>query len=248
MTGSKMPRPDDAASPPFKAPPPIFRARCIACWVMAAVAALVVASFLTLDLQWSKFFSLDSMQRMWRFVGELLVPATDPRFLGKLVVASAETLAMSAVGTLLAAIFGLLLALPASRTHAGDRALARAPTRLVLNALRSIPELVWAALLIISAGLGPFAGTLALAMHTTGVLGRLFAEAIENAPPAPAFALRTQGVAEGRCTRPCRRSFRNCFPTRCTGGKTTSAPPPCWAWSAPAAWARCSPSTWACSR
>jgi phosphonate transport system permease protein len=198
MTGSKMPRPDDAASPPFKAPPPIFRARCIACWVMAAVAALVVASFLTLDLQWSKFFSLDSMQRMWRFVGELLVPATDPRFLGKLVVASAETLAMSAVGTLLAAIFGLLLALPASRTHAGDRALARAPTRLVLNALRSIPELVWAALLIISAGLGPFAGTLALAMHTTGVLGRLFAEAIENAPPAPAFALRTQGVAEGR--------------------------------------------------
>jgi phosphonate transport system permease protein len=105
---------------------------------------------------------------------------------------------MSAVGTLLAAVFGLLLALPASRTHARDRALARSPTRLLLNALRSVPELVWAALLIISAGLGPFAGTLALAMHTTGVLGRLFAEAIENAPPGPAFALRAQGVAEGR--------------------------------------------------
>ncbi|MCU0763545.1 MAG: phosphonate ABC transporter, permease protein PhnE, partial [Hydrogenophaga sp.] len=40
----------------------------------------------------------------------------------------------------------------------------------ILNALRSIPELVWAALLLISAGLGPFAGTLALALHTTGVL------------------------------------------------------------------------------
>ena len=74
----------------------------------------------------------------------------------------------------------------------------RAPTRLVLNALRSIPELVWAALLIIAAGLGPFAGTLALAMHTTGVLGRLFAEAVENAPPGPAFALRTRGVGELR--------------------------------------------------
>jgi len=64
----------------------------------------------------------------------------------------------------------------------------------VLNALRSIPELVWAALLLISAGLGPFAGTVALALHTTGVLGRLFAESIENAPAGPAFALRAQGA------------------------------------------------------
>jgi len=197
MTARRPPA-DDAANLPFKAPPPIFQARCLACWVAAAVALLIVASFVTLDLQWGKFFSLESMQRMGRFFGELLVPATDARFMGRLVVASGETLAMSALGTLLAAVFGLLLALPASRTHAGDRALARAPTRLLLNALRSIPELVWAALLIISAGLGPFAGTLALAMHTTGVLGRLFAEAIENAPAAPGFALRTQGVAEGR--------------------------------------------------
>lgn len=189
---------DPAANAPFKAPPPIFHARCIACWIVAGTLALVVASFVTLDLQWARFFSLDAAQRMGRFVGELLVPATDLRFLQKLGVASLETLAMSALGTLLAAVFGLLLALPASRTHAGDRALARAPTRLALNALRSIPELVWAALLIIAAGLGPLAGTLALAMHTTGVLGRLFAEAVENAPPGPAFALRAQGVAEGR--------------------------------------------------
>jgi len=53
---------------------------------------------------------------------------------------------------------------------------------LLLNALGSVPELVWASLLLIAAGLGPFAGTLALAAHTAGVLGRLFAEAIENAP------------------------------------------------------------------
>jgi phosphonate transport system permease protein len=105
---------------------------------------------------------------------------------------------MSGVGTLLAAIFGLLLAVPASRSHPGARAPWRQPARLLLNALRSIPELVWAALLLISAGLGPLAGTLALAMHTTGVLGRLFAEAIENAPPGPGFALRAQGVGNGR--------------------------------------------------
>ena len=82
--------------------------------------------------------------------------------------------------------------------YSRDAAWLRTPTRLVLNALRSIPELVWAALLLISAGLGPFAGTLALACHTSGVLGRLYAEAIENAPPGPAFALRTQGLGGAR--------------------------------------------------
>lgn len=191
------PRPP-AANETYRVPPPVFDARCRACWFVAGLVALAVASFATLDLQWARFFSADSMGRMARFLGELMSPTADPAFLARLAKASLETLAMSAVGTLLAAAFGLLLAVPASRTHERDRALWRTPTRLVLNVLRSIPELVWAALLLISAGLGPLAGTLALAMHTTGVLGRLFAEAIENAPPGPAFALRVQGVPEGR--------------------------------------------------
>jgi len=101
---------------------------------------------------------------------------------------------MSALGTLLAAVFGLLLALPAARTHAHDRARWRVPTRALLNALRAVPELVWASMLLVAAGLGPMAGTLALALHTTGVLGRLFAETIENDAPAPGFALRAQGA------------------------------------------------------
>jgi phosphonate transport system permease protein len=70
------------------------------------------------------------------------------------------------------------------------------PVRLLLNALRAVPELVWAAMLLVVAGLGPLAGTLALALHTSGVLGRLFAETVENADPGPAFALRCQGVRE----------------------------------------------------
>jgi phosphonate transport system permease protein len=105
---------------------------------------------------------------------------------------------MSVLGTLIAALLGLILALPASKKHSADPARWSQLTRLFLNALRSIPELVWAALLLIAAGLGPFAGTLALGLHTTGVLGRLFAEAIENAPDGPAFALRVRGVDELR--------------------------------------------------
>jgi phosphonate transport system permease protein len=70
----------------------------------------------------------------------------------------------------------------------------RQVARFALNVLRSVPELVWATLMVLAAGLGPFAGTLALALHTTGVLGRLFAEAIENAPPAAETSLREAGA------------------------------------------------------
>jgi phosphonate transport system permease protein len=182
----------------FKLPPPLFDARCKACWFVVGLLVLVVASFWSLDLQWGQFFSLEAAQSMGRFLAEFFPPDTSPEFMKKVALGAWETLAMSALGTVLAAVAGLALALPASRLFEGDTAWGRAPTRLVLNALRSIPELVWAALLLISAGLGPFAGTLALALHTTGVLGRLFAEAIENTPPGPAAALRVQGVGNFR--------------------------------------------------
>ncbi len=187
-----------ATDTPTALPARMFHVRCVSCWLTAAIGALVVASFWSLNLEWATFFSIDAQASMGRFVGEFFPPDLSAPFVRKVLWAAWETLAMSALGTLLAAVFGLVLALPAARTHAGDAARTRTPTRLLLNGLRSVPELVWAALLLIAAGLGPFTGTLALAFHTAGVLGRLFAEAIENAPPGPAFALRTQGVREGR--------------------------------------------------
>ena len=174
------------------------RLRFTAALMALALLLLIVSSFVSLDPQWSKFADNQAAQRMLKFLSELLYPATDSRFLMNTAVAALETLAMSAIGTLLAALTGLLLALPAARGVDMGRAVIRGMARFVLNALRSIPELVWAALLIIAAGLGPFAGTLALALHTAGVLGRLFAEAIENAPAGPALALRAQGVPGGR--------------------------------------------------
>lgn len=71
----------------------------------------------------------------------------------------------------------------------------RTISRFILNLLRSVPELVWATLAVLAVGLGPFAGTLALALHTTGVLGRLFAETLENAPTEPGNALRAGGAS-----------------------------------------------------
>ena len=194
---ARIPSPP-AANEVYRLPPKLFDARCRACWFAVAALALVVASFASLDLRWASFFSPDSVRRMGRFIAEMLALDLEPKFLRKLFSALLETLAMSVVGSLLAVVAGLLLALPASRLYEGDPARWRGPARLLLNVLRSVPELMWAALLLIAAGLGPFAGTLALALHTTGVLGRLFAESLENAAQGPAFALRLRGVPEGR--------------------------------------------------
>ena len=159
--------------------------------VLAIIAALIVASFATLDLQLGELFSAGGIAKMAEFARGFAPPDLSPEFIARVATGAVETLAMSALGSLIAAVLGLLLALPASRVQ---HHWLRQAARLLLNMLRSIPELVWAALLVIAAGLGPFPGTLALAVHTAGVLGRLFADTLENLPPAPAEALRTNGA------------------------------------------------------
>ena len=160
--------------------------------LLLALVALVAASFASLQLEWAAFFTPEAVASGAEFLAGFTPPETSRPFLMKTAAALWETLAMSLVGTLLAVIGGMLLALPAAgRLGQAQRGL----TRVLLNILRSIPELVWAALLLVAAGLGPFAGTLALAAHTSGVLGRLFADALENVEPLPEASLRTNGAA-----------------------------------------------------
>lgn len=158
--------------------------------ILLTIAAFIVASFASLPMAWDQIFSSTAARNSGEFLQGFVPPDMSPTFLRQIAVAAEETLAMSALGTLIAALFGIMLALPAS----GRYGIAlRVFTRTVLNALRSIPELVWASLLLIAAGLGPFAGTLALAAHTTGVLGRLFADAFENGQRLPEATLRING-------------------------------------------------------
>jgi len=162
-----------------------------------AVAGFVVAlAFLLLCIfslsgDWASFFSRAAAEKMTEFVVGFAHPATDAVFLRKLAYATLETLAISWLGTLIACVGGLLAALPASGRWGH---LPRGVARLLLNVLRAIPELVWAVMAVIVTGLGPFAGPLALAFHTTGVLGRLFAESLENVASEPHASLRRHGV------------------------------------------------------
>lgn len=177
---------DDACPP---AGPADF---CLRCLLSSATLLLAIgASFAWLDIDFAALATRESAAGMAGFVASFFPPDISADFLRKTALGSVQTFAVAAVGTLLAAVFAMLFALPAAgRLGAAARALAR----FALNLLRSVPELVWATLMVLAAGLGPFAGTLALMLHTIGVLGRLFAEAVENAPPAPETGLREAGA------------------------------------------------------
>lgn len=159
---------------------------------LVLLLTLIIASFMSLKLEWAALFSAEAVKTSWEFLQGFAAPDLAPAFLKNLLTAAFETLAMSALGTLLAACAGLFLALPASARFGR---LASQATRLLLNIVRAIPELIWAVILLIAAGLGPFAGTLALACHTSGVLGRLFAETLENTPEHAEKTLRMNGAS-----------------------------------------------------
>ena len=68
------------------------------------------------------------------------------------------------------------------------------PVRRIMDACRAINEMVFAMLFIVAVGLGPFAGVLALAVHTTGTLAKLFSEAVEAIDPRPVEGIRATGA------------------------------------------------------
>ena len=91
-----------------------------------------------------------------------------------------ETANMAALATLLGSAAALVLAFPAARNIAPSP-FAFHLARRSLEALRTIPEIVYALIFVWAFGVGPLAGILAIALHSAGANGKLFAEAIENA-------------------------------------------------------------------
>lgn len=102
-----------------------------------------------------------------------------------------DTLLMAYVGTVLGAGAALLLSFPAAATLAPGWAVTL--TRRALEFMRTVPTLVLALVFVYAFGLGPFAGVLAIAVHSAGALGKLFAEEHENAALGPVEAVRAAG-------------------------------------------------------
>jgi phosphonate transport system permease protein len=104
-----------------------------------------------------------------------------------------DTLAMSIAGTALAALLSLPLALWAAPNTTPHWTLYRA-TRTLLAAMRSVPEIILGIIFVAAVGFGALPGVLALALHSVGMVGKFYAEAIEHVDPKPLEAARAAGA------------------------------------------------------
>jgi len=104
-----------------------------------------------------------------------------------------QTLIMSVAGTALALSLSVPLGCLAARNVAPNRAIYWC-ARGVLNALRGIPELILGIFFVAAVGFGVLPGVLALGLHSAGMVGKFFAEAMEHVDPGPVEAIRATGA------------------------------------------------------
>ena len=129
------------------------------------------------------------------WIGDFLSRMFPPNweFAGKLVKPAIETVQIAIWGTLLAIVLAVPMCFLAARNISPNIAVFHF-MRQVLNIMRGINEIILALIFVAAVGLGPFPGVLALALHGAGMLGKFFAESIEDIDQGPIEALRSTGA------------------------------------------------------
>lgn len=191
-------------APAQKLPPPDRDpdARARLGWTLAALVLLWPLLVLAEFRPWV-LFEPGNLQVMGRFLGGFLPPARSAEFLGYLLEAALETMAIATAGIALALLLAVPLSILSTRALAvaaigpgpgrlGGRVL-RAAGRAVLTFLRAVPEIVWALMFVRVLGLGPAAGVLALAITYGGMLGKVYTEILESTDTRPARAILEAG-------------------------------------------------------
>jgi len=158
---------------------------------------LVVVAFYALSWQLAQVDLsrlIAGLPRMWHWLTQAWPPKVDE--LPLILLRTAETVAIAAIGTTIAVLLAIPVAVLASRNITPWPRLYT-PVRCFLNALRGIDSFVFALFFVASVGLGPFAGVLGVALHTWGSAAKLIADTIENANLAPLHAVETTGAGRG---------------------------------------------------
>ena len=172
--------------------------------------ALIIWSYRGAEIHLSELFSREGIGQIAVYVQKLFPPDLSPGVLREATRGALETFAISFMGTLMAAAIAFSIVFFASRNliYSGllyemepDRgwtgALRMVPFLLakgLLNFLRTVPEMLWALIFVFIVGLGAFPGVLALGVHTGGVLGKLFAEVLEDVDTQPIESLQSTGA------------------------------------------------------
>jgi phosphonate transport system permease protein len=167
--------------------------------VIASVGAEVnLRTFFTYFGNFVSYFdrilTLEDGTRVWTNIGEW--------FWGwrKWLWMLGETILISYVGTMFGAILAFTLNFFAAE-NTSPAPWLRFVVRRLLEFARTVPGIVFALIFVIAFGLGPMAGVLAIAIHSTGALGKLFSEIVENADMKPVEGVRSTGASWLSCMR-----------------------------------------------
>jgi phosphonate transport system permease protein len=181
---------------PEVAPSPHFSTLSLLC-----VVILLVFSFWYIKADFTKFWEPRTAERLVRVIQDVFPPQWID--LHQLLALSAQTLAMSILAMVGAAVGGILLSFPAarrnleaSRQFSIDNLISKIRigiTRFLLLVARAVPEPIWALIFLFVLFPGILPGAIALALHNLGIIGRLMAEVVENLDRRPLLSLKALG-------------------------------------------------------
>ncbi|WP_024357351.1 phosphonate ABC transporter, permease protein PhnE [Leucobacter chironomi] len=160
--------------------------------IIVVLVVLHLLAFSATDFHPAKLVT--GAQGMVNFLAEAIPPDLSGEVLQKGLEGALTTLWIGLLGTTISVPFALLLAVLGARTTAPN-AFVYQIARGILSFFRAVPDIVFALIFVTAVGLGPFAGVLALICHNTGVMGKLWSEAMEDIDPGPEQALRTAGAS-----------------------------------------------------
>lgn len=187
MATSTSPRQIDRANLP-----PRFESQGVTSWIAWVIGiALIYASFNESGVTLGAL--ADGVPQLGRLFGQMF-PPDFTRFasLSKLLW---QTFLMAVCGTFIGIIFSVPLAIFAAKNLTPHPAIGWF-VNTIISMFRTIPDLIWALIFVITVGLGPVAGALTIAVDTIGFLGKFFAQTMEEQDEGPQLALKTLGASK----------------------------------------------------
>lgn len=151
-------------------------------------AGWITVSFWLSDVNFPRL--IEGLPRLTAWLARAWPP--DVREFHWVVFRAFQTLAIATTATVAAAILALPIGILAARNL--SPVVVTTPLRMLLNAFRGVDTIIFALLFVVAVGLGPFAGVLGMVLHSIGVIGKLYSEAIETLHPGPIDATRITGA------------------------------------------------------
>ncbi|MDF7668723.1 MULTISPECIES: phosphonate ABC transporter, permease protein PhnE [unclassified Lactobacillus] len=157
-------------------------------WVIVFIAGLFVSTDVTHTNLGTLFANFSQFTDIF---SQMLHP--DWGYLGPVMPLLLETIKMAILGTVIGSILAFIYSLLIARNIVKNKAVTGI-LRLIMNIIRTVPDLLLGAIFVAIVGIGPVAGILALAICTFGIVVKLFYEAIETIDPGPIEALTAVGA------------------------------------------------------